>query len=204
MPVGTSATTVSLSCDKTCQTMKQILLLLSIVWPIYMGIQSCDPNNKTLADGTEQPLAPPTDEGNNKENENNTENTDTTTMNRNMIISIGDTHYTATLEDSPTAKAFIALLPMSVTMTEMNGNEKYYNLSKKLPTETFRPDTIHSGDLLLWGTNTVVLFYKTFSSSYSYTRLGKIDDPERLATALGKGNVKVSFSIQQSQASTDI
>ena len=111
MPVGTSVTTTSLPRDKTCQTMKQILLLLSIVWPIYMGIQSCDPNNKTLADGTEQPLAPPTDEEDNKENENNTENTDTTTMNRNMIISIGDTHYTATLEDSPDSESLHCLTP---------------------------------------------------------------------------------------------
>lgn len=76
-----------------------------------MGIQSCDPNNKTLADGTEQPLAPPTDEEDNKENENNTENTDTTTMNRNMIISIGDTHYTATLEDSPDSESLHCLTP---------------------------------------------------------------------------------------------
>ncbi|WP_353887861.1 cyclophilin-like fold protein [uncultured Parabacteroides sp.] len=40
-----------------------------------------------------------------------------------------------------------------------------------------RPGIIHTGDLLLWGANTVVLFYETFSSSYSYTRLGKIENP---------------------------
>ncbi|WP_298614748.1 cyclophilin-like fold protein [uncultured Odoribacter sp.] len=117
-------------------------------------------------------------------------------MNSEIRISIGDTHYTATLEDNSTARAFAALLPVTVTMTEMNGNEKYYNLSGNLPANPFRPGTIHAGDLLLWGTNTVVLFYETFSSGYSYTRLGEIADPDGLAATLGRGNVKVTFSPQ--------
>lgn len=120
---------------------------------------------------------------------------DNTAINRNIMIQIGDETFELTLEDSPAARAFAALLPMTVTMTEMNGNEKYYNLSANLPADTFRPGTIHTGDLLLWGANTVVLFYETFSSAYSYTRLGKIDNPEGLAAALGRGNVKVTFSL---------
>lgn len=153
--------------------MKRILLLLLVVLPFCLAAQSCSPNDDTLAD----------------ENDN-------TPMNHEIIISIGDARYTATLKDNPTAKAFTALLPITVTMTEMNGNEKYYNLNGSLPTDTFRPGTIHAGDLLLWGSNTMVLFYETFSSSYSYTRLGKIDNPAGLIAALGNGNVRVTFSPQ--------
>ncbi|MDR0307247.1 MAG: hypothetical protein LBI42_10470, partial [Chitinispirillales bacterium] len=69
----------------------------------------------------------------------------------------------------------------------------YYDLPNTLPTDTFRPGTIRTGDIMLWGANTVVLFYKTFSSQYSYTRIGSIDDTAGLEIALGSGSVTVVF-----------
>ena len=84
-------------------------------------------------------------------------------------IIVGSKTFTATLADSETGKAFAALLPLTVTMNELNGNEKYYYLSSSLPTAAYQPGTIHAGDLMLYGNNCVVLFYETFNSSYSYT-----------------------------------
>ena len=78
-------------------------------------------------------------------------------------------------------------------MNELNDNEKYHYLSTSLPTAAYQPGTIHAGDLMLYGNNCVVLFYETFNSSYSYTRLGAIDDHSGLAAALGSGNVSVRF-----------
>ena len=78
-------------------------------------------------------------------------------------------------------------------MNELNGNEKYHYLDSSLPTNSYQPGTIHAGDLMLYGNNCVVLFYETFNSSYSYTRIGSIDDPSGLAAALGSGNVSVRF-----------
>lgn len=81
-------------------------------------------------------------------------------------------------------------------MSEMNGNEKYHYLSENLPTDSYRPGTIQTGDLMLYGSSCVVLFYETFSSGYSYTRLGQIDNPKGLAAALGGGDVSVRFEVR--------
>ena len=112
---------------------------------------------------------------------------------RQINIVIGSKTFTATLADSETAEAFAALLPLTVTKNELNGNEKYHYLSSSLPTAAYQPGTIHAGDLMLYGNNCVVLFYETFNTSYSYTRIGAIDNPSGLAEALGSGNVSVRF-----------
>lgn len=114
-----------------------------------------------------------------------------------LDIKIGGKTFTATLEENATANAFKALLPTTVQMTELNGNEKYFRFSGNLPTNASNPGTIQAGDLMIYGQNTLVLFYKTFSPSYSYTWLGRIDDPAGLAAALGSGDVTVTYELQE-------
>ena len=121
-------------------------------------------------------------------------NTDSTS--NQMRIKIGSTTFTATLSDIDTATAFKGMLPMTVKMSELNGNEKYFDLAVNLPTNASNPKTIQSGDLMIYGSNTLVLFYKTFSISYSYTRLGRINDANGLAAAVGSGSVTVTFELQ--------
>jgi hypothetical protein len=111
-------------------------------------------------------------------------------------IKIGNRTFIATLYDNTTAAAFKSLLPMTVKMVELNGNEKYIDLSRSLPSKAFNPGTIQTGDLMMYGSSTLVLFYKTFSTSYSYTRLGKIDDPSGLAATLGPGSVTVIYELE--------
>ena len=111
-------------------------------------------------------------------------------------ITIGSKTFTATVEDNATASAFRALLPMTVKMTELNGNEMYFRLSNNLPTNASKPGTIQRGDLMIYGSNTLVLFYKTFPTSYDYTRLGRVKDATGLAAAVGSGSVTVTFEVE--------
>ena len=117
-------------------------------------------------------------------------------VNNEIIIMVNKRKFSATLENSATANAFRELLPLTLKMTELNGNEKYFELPVNLPAKAARPGTIIAGDLMLWGSNTLVLFYETFSTSYSYTKIGKINDPGGLSTALGAGGATVVFEDQ--------
>lgn len=110
-----------------------------------------------------------------------------------LKIEAGGQTFTATLLDNPTTRALLDRLPMTISMSELNGNEKYYYLPESLPTNSQRPGNIHAGDLMLYGSDCLVLFYESFSSGYSYTRLGSVDDPSSLSAALGRGSVEVTF-----------
>lgn len=112
-----------------------------------------------------------------------------------MQLKIGDKAFPVRLENNETAQALKGQLPLSIKMSELNGNEKYYYYST-LPASATRPGTIHAGDIMLYGTNTLVIFYKTFQSDYSYTRIGSVLDPHGLAEALGSGDVTVEWSIE--------
>lgn len=110
-------------------------------------------------------------------------------------LKIGEKKFTATLLDSPTSKAFKALLPLTLHMDELNNNEKFAQLPQSIPTNASVPTSIQSGDLMLYGSRTLVLFYKSFSTSYSYTKIGKIDDVTGLLAALGGDDIKVVFQL---------
>lgn len=112
-----------------------------------------------------------------------------------MKISVGGKSFRATLEDNPTVDKLKELLPLTLEMTELNGNEKYFHLSTRLPTNAANPGTIRKGELMLYGSDSFVLFYETFETSYSYTRLGRIDDPSELSAAVGTGDVTVTFEL---------
>ena len=111
-----------------------------------------------------------------------------------MWMIIGERRFSITLADTEAARAFAAMLPLSINMADLNGNEKHAELPKSLPTNPSRPGTISNGDLMLYGSRTLVVFYLTFNSPYAYTRLGRIDEPAQLATVLGQKNLLIQFS----------
>ena len=111
-----------------------------------------------------------------------------------MWLTVGERRFAITLTDNAAARAFAAQLPLTLDMSELNGNEKHAGLRSALPANASRPGTIRNGDLMLYGASTVVVFYETFDSSYAYTRLGRVDEPADLPQALGRRAVRVVFS----------
>ena len=71
---------------------------------------------------------------NNKNNEltsspHNSLNTDS----MKLKITIGTNSFTATLNNNASATALKTMLPMTINMKELNGNEKYFDLPHNLP-----------------------------------------------------------------------
>ena len=127
--------------------------------------------------------------------ENNT-NSNIPMANIKINIKVNTQTFTATLLDNKSVKAFKEMLPLTMQMAELNGNEKYFDLPNSIPTNSYNPQTIKNGELMLYGSKTVVLFYKTFSTPYSYTKLGSLDDLTGLTSALGSGDVAVTFELE--------
>ncbi len=110
-----------------------------------------------------------------------------------IVIRAGSRSFPAVLYDNEAAAAVWEKLPLVLDMSELNGNEKYYYMDEALPVDASVPANIREGDLMLYGSDCLVLFYKDFSTSYRYTPLGRAENPSGLAEALGTGGVKVMF-----------
>jgi hypothetical protein len=109
-----------------------------------------------------------------------------------VYININNKKLEIDLEDNSTASALIKLLPLELSMNDLNSNEKYAYLDNSLPTNTYSPKQIEAGDVMLFGDNCLVIFYESFDTSYSYSKIGHINNlPE-----LDGGNVSVNLSTE--------
>ena len=111
-----------------------------------------------------------------------------------MRIEVNGKTFALELADNATAKAFENLLPMALDMSELNGNEKYHYLMGPLPAKPSRVGRIDKGVVMLFEDSCVVVFYKSFGTPYSYTRIGKVTNPDGLEKALGRGSATVTFA----------
>lgn len=109
-------------------------------------------------------------------------------------IEIGENNYTAYLYDNNSSKELLNLMPMTINMNDMNSNEKFFYLDNKLSTYPERVGKISSGDIMLYGSNGLVLFYESFSTPYSYTKLGYIENASGIKNSLGNGSVDITFN----------
>ena len=98
--------------------------------------------------------------------------------------------------DSPCAQQLLSKFPLTVTMNELNGNEKYYRFSESFSSNPENVGSINTGDIMLYQSDSLVLFYEAHNTSYTYTRIGYITDTTGLKEAVGTGNPTVTFEIE--------
>ena len=72
-------------------------------------------------------------------------------------------------EENETAMKLQEMIPLTLSMQELNGNEKYYYFEETFPTKVENISTIEKGDILLYQNNCLVIFYDSFETAYSYT-----------------------------------
>lgn len=114
----------------------------------------------------------------------------------NMKVQVGDVVFSATLEENEAVASFVEMVrenPVSIQMSDYSGFEKVGSLGTSLPANNSQTIT-HAGDIVLYNGNQIVIFYG--SNSWSYTRLGHVDDLTGWEEALGSGDVTVTFSLE--------
>ena len=124
--------------------------------------------------------------------QNNTEENTVTNMN----VQVGDVVFSATLEENEAVSALVEMMrenPVVIQMSDYSGFEKVGSLGTSLPASNSQTTT-QAGDIVLYNGNQIVIFYG--SNSWSYTRLGHIDDLTGWEEALGRGDVTVIFSLE--------
>ena len=109
-----------------------------------------------------------------------------------VYININNKKLGIDLENNSTTSALIKLLPLELSMNDLNGNEKYVYLNESLPTNTYSPKHIEAGDVMLFGDNCLVIFYESFDTSYSYSKIGHINN----LPSLDDGNISISIDVK--------
>lgn len=117
-------------------------------------------------------------------------------------ITVNGKKFNAVFYNNKTAKAYMKHLPATYKMTKLNGNEIYKYVDYDLPRKSKKVKKVHKGDIMLYGSDCIVIFYKTFRTSYSYTKIGKITNPGKLDKAIKKKKVKVSFKLKNPEQTT--
>lgn len=108
-------------------------------------------------------------------------------------IVIGGKSYDVVYEDNATTKKLLKKFPVTYKMSELNGNEIYKYLDYDLPANEKKVKQINAGDVMLYGTDCIVIFYKSFKTDYSYTYLGHISDKTGLDKIGDNSSVEVTY-----------
>ncbi|WP_159723759.1 cyclophilin-like fold protein [Enterococcus sp. CSURQ0835] len=110
-----------------------------------------------------------------------------------VSVKIKGKTYQLHLANNDTTHAFIKRLPLELTLQELNGNEKFQELPFELPTDEQPIQQIRKGDVLLFGSRTLVIFYEDFPTHYKYTRIGKLA-PHQVDSLKSNTSVQVKIA----------
>lgn len=175
--------------------MKRVLSAVILVMLILSGCAAQSQSERSTEAFSESTEVKSSTEMNETETETETKN-DMSTEQK-IKITVGSKTFTATLENNASAKELVERMPFTVNMQELNGNEKYYQFPDSFPSDPRSFDTIKAGDLMLYQSDYLVVFYENHTTTYDYTKLGVIDNADGLAEALGSGSAQVTFEVAE-------
>ncbi len=154
-------------------------LLLPLVFGMTLSVIACDAGNQSAAPRSKPPAEPTTP----------------ATSNMKINIKLPDKTLTATLYDTPTARDFASLLPLTLTLEDYAKTEKVSDLPRKLTKDDAPTGADPSvGDIAYyapWGN--LALFYKDFGYSDGLILLGKLDGSTETLSA--PGSMKVTIEL---------
>lgn len=176
---------------------KYILMMFIIVCALAAVLSGCGDSRRTetsaaAEDETQGSPSPEKETETGEDNDREEEN-----MDRKMIVEVNGNRFTATLENNEAVDTLFEMMqenPIIIQMRDYSGFEKVGNLGTDLR-ESNRQTTTQAGDIVLYQGNQIVIFYG--SNSWSYTRLGRIEDLTGWENALGDGDVTVTFSLEE-------
>jgi hypothetical protein len=112
-------------------------------------------------------------------------------------IRIGGNILAATLADNPTARDFVSVLPLNVSMNDLFGREKYGDLPKALSEQGPRKKAYEVGDIAYWSPDhQFAVFYHQDGESIpspGIISIAKIDGGTEAFNV--PGSVKVSIEL---------
>ena len=131
--------------------------------------------------------------------EQTTDNTVAKEEQKTMLqMKIGETKVSVSWEDNDSVAALKKLCkdaPLTIQMSMYGGFEQVGSIGTRLPSNDAQTTT-SAGDIVLYSSNQVVVFYG--SNSWAYTRLGHITDQDAagMASLLSNGDVTITISME--------
>ena len=105
-------------------------------------------------------------------------------------ITAGGKTLTATLEDNPTSRAFVAKLPITLPMLDLYGREMCYHFNEALPTDKLVSTNYEVGDLIYWPPrHSFVILYKQNGERFERQHIGRVDSGVEIFDGMGDADV---------------
>ena len=180
---------------------KQLMIRIALVLGLVFSLSACGSARASSGPQT-GPGAQTAETAAETISEQTTDNTVAKEEQKTMLqMKIGETKVSVSWEDNDSVAALKELCkdaPLTIQMSMYGGFEQVGSIGTRLPSNDAQTTT-SAGDIVLYSSNQVVVFYG--SNSWAYTRLGHITDQDAagMASLLSNGNVTITISMEKAE-----
>ena len=169
--------------------MKKLLMFLLTI--ISITLTSCGKSNSTPTPTTDEPSTTITTPSGDNQTTQKEE-----TANMKLTLKINDIEVDVIWTDNDSVRALKNLVKdgLTINMSKYGGFEQVGSIGSTLPSSDTRI-TANPGDIVLYSSNQIVLFYD--SNTWSYTKLGHINlSKSELTDLLGDEDVVITLNLK--------